>query len=182
MDIETVSSEATESQGADVEPSLRRETFITDGVPIVLGEFGTWTLPYALTQPSIDDLRDAIFDRYILKEQVIVGDISLAACRLLRVNYDISPEDAGLVLRSAVQADLAEAVWACLIGETSNHRTYSQWVRSSLYTAGLDPAKIPPRELGHVLRHLEMSGRVEPKQTFISSVEAKIIRGSLPGG
>lgn len=159
----------------DLTPDARGNPGIT-GTPVeIAGQ--TWLL--ADHVPAPEPVWDRLFDDNILSGQYDPEDTNSAAVRLLFVNYNLSPDEAAGLILEAPRPDLIHAVEVALFGPDQVHRTYSDWVLSSLFANGLDPRDVPPEQLRNVLFQLVATGRAVPAEVFISSAEYAVMRAAL---
>lgn len=142
------------------------------GVPVVLGDGRTWLLAWAGVARVLDAARDRMDDAARLRGQVEMSDVYDVAHLLLRANYELSGAEAAGLLLEAGRDALATAAMAALFGEPKPRRTFTKWMMSSLYAAGLDPERIPPEWIPHVLDQLVSTGRAVPVGDYIDSAVA----------
>jgi hypothetical protein len=156
---------STEIEVGAVHPQLRAlgdPSAAPSGVPVVLADGLTWHLAHGGVARVLDPYRDRMDDQARLKGQVNMGDVFEVAHVLLRGNYQLTLEEAVTLLAEADTKALTGAVMVALYGDPSPHRTYTMWMMSSLYAAGLDPEKVPAEWLPAVLDQLVMTKRAVP--------------------
>jgi hypothetical protein len=124
---------------------------------------------------------DRLYDSAQLTGHYPLMDVMSAAVRLLYQANDLTPDEAATVVAAADPADLVPAVDRALYGPERSHRTWGQWVESSLLANGLNPATIPPDKVWAVLDMLVMTGRTVPAGKFVSSAEAAAMRRGILG-
>ena len=128
-----------------------------------------WLLPYAQLAPALDSTRDRIYHAMMTTRQVCLRDIWNIARVLLHWNYRLTPEEASAIVQGFDQAELVDAiVLTTMCTRTHYEITYSQWLRSALHAAGLDPEKIPGECLGDVIQHLINTKRITPAEDMVS--------------
>ena len=133
---------------------------------------GEWLLARPGLSPDLDGLRDRLFDDMTLTGKVVSQDIYEAAFILLKLNYQVTSEQAGDVLMAAEKVALCQAVLAAFFGPVKLERNYSEWARASLRINGLDPLAVSARELPHILNLLTLTGRTAGASKYVESAEA----------
>lgn len=146
---------------------------IGDPIGVALEVGGrTWLLAHGGAAPILDPYRDRMDDQARLKGQVDMGDVFEVGRLMLASNYELTEPEVVEVLASADRQELVEAVMAALFGESAPRRTYTAWMISGLYAAGLDPEAIPARWIPQVLDRLVESKRLVPASEYIESAVA----------
>jgi len=141
---------------------------IPSGFPITSGAITsgsaaeTWLLSPGGIASVLDGFRDRMDDQCRLSDQVNMLDVFEAGLILLRGNYDLTTGEAVAIMQGADPKTLTAQVMAALFGSPRPHRTYTAWVMSSLYAAGLDPEKIPPEWIPQVMDQLVRTDRAVP--------------------
>lgn len=147
------------------------------GVPVELADGQTWILaspvyharPGSLTEPPVDEAVDRIFESTLLNGNVSVCDVLGVARALLKANYDLSDDEVARVLSVSPGGEcrtLAGAVQDALFGPDTASKTYTDWVRASLYANGLTEAAIPARDVVNTLAILAATNRTIPLSRF----------------
>jgi hypothetical protein len=142
-----------------------------EGVPIKVGG-ETWLLAFGGIAAALDPYRDRMDDQARLTERVSMSDVFEAAQIMLLGNYELSLTETVGLLAEADPKELLEAVMEAMFGGQGVHRTYTQWMLSSLYGAGLDPEKIPPAMIPIVLSSLVRLNRAVPVSKFTDAAIA----------
>jgi hypothetical protein len=142
------------------------------GIPVVLGDGNTWYLARGGVAKVLDPYRDRMDDKARIEGQVSMTDVYEAAQILLRGNYDLTLMETVELLVEADRAALTGAVMAALFGEPRPHKTFTMWMMSSLYGAGLDPEKVPAEWIPQVLEQLVMTGRAVPIDKYTDAAIA----------
>lgn len=165
-------AEATAEDVKDLTPDARVRRGAR-GVPVVLAGGAEWLIPYAVAARAMDEYRDELYDSMALSSQVETLDVKAAALTLIRVNYELTCEEAAALItgEGADVEGLVDAVVESLIGpeEGKTRRSYTMWVQAALLSNGLDPAKIPPDMVGEVLAMLVKTGRALPAEKFVDT-------------
>lgn len=143
------------------------------GMPVVI-DGRAWLLCDFV--PGLEPCWDRLFDDNFVGGFYAARDVDAAAIRILWHNYDITPREAAALIARAPREELVAAVEVALFGSDRVHKTYSDWARSALLSAGLDPAAVPHAQLRNVLDHLVASGRVIAAADFVTSALAARVR------
>jgi hypothetical protein len=167
---DVIEMEASEIDENILAPELRA-LGETTGVPILI-DGSTWLLAHGGCASILDVYRDRLDDHARLKDQVALADIFEAARVMLQANYDITVLEAVHLMASTDPKALTEAVMTAMFGGGSVHKTYSMWMMSSLYGAGLNPEIIPAEWIPAVLDQLVMTGRAVPISKFTDAAQA----------
>lgn len=153
--------------------SRARHSFVA-GTPLEI-DGQAWLLADVIPVAG-GDVWDRLYDQNCLTRRYEPGDLQLAAAKLLWANYHLTADEGvGLILAVPVR-DLVEPVELALFGPDKPLRTYSEWVRSSLICAGIDPRMVPPGDLRAVLEQLVATGRCLPQHQFVSAAVASVKR------
>lgn len=150
-----------------------------EGLPVtMLG--APWKLPEAYLMAALDRPRDRLYDNSTWDGKVDYADVMESAFVLLSAAYSLTAEETVALLRSADEDELTNAVLVVLFGLAEPHRTYTDWMRTALVSNGIDPATIPAALVPGVLRHLVVTGRAEPADTYVTVLVAAGRRARLP--
>ncbi len=181
----------TESSGAksELSESLRRRAGAI-GSPLRLADGQTWILATpsfradgrSLTSPPADRPLDRIFEHLALHGSVLLVDVWEAAIPLLRANYDLDDEEMADLLSVAPgeeSREFVDSILDHLFGTKPAGRSYSDWVRASLWANGLEKSEISAAALSGVLAVLLVTGRTIPASRFVDACRAACARSSL---
>jgi hypothetical protein len=167
---------ATSSKTHEPVESDRRKPG-ANGVPVALADGQTWLLASpvyragadSLTEPPLDSVIDRVFESTLVSGSVSVCDLWEAARALLRANYDLSDDEIAGLLGVSPGRDctaLADVVLEAVFGSDLRGKTYTDWVRASLFANGLSPAQIPARDIVNTLAILAATNRTVPLSKF----------------
>ena len=142
---------------------------LTDGRPWLLANPTFRPGERGLTRPQVDRPLERIFESVVLGERLSPVDVLEVARGLLKANYDVSDEEAAQLL-SFFQGEesraLAGRVLDALFGSDLAEKSYTSWVRASLFANGLNESEIPARDLVNVLAILIATDRTIPLSKF----------------
>jgi hypothetical protein len=150
------------------------------GVPLeVAGQ--TWLLAHGGLRLAMREGRDSLFDDWIYSSQVDVFDCRALAFRLLRINYDLAEAEGFDLVLSADPSALANAVVRAAIPLVAPRKTFTDWAEGALWANGVDPDKVPPHALPHVLAQLIATGRAISFDDYIDSAVGAAKRAAFLG-
>lgn len=155
------------------------------GLPVTLADGQLWILSCDDLRPSLDSVRNRIFDANVLNGSYDPDDqirIRIAAAHLVMMAHAIDMDTAVELIRLVPIETLIAPIEEIFWGDREGSRTYSVWARVSLRINGIDLDRLPPEEIYPTLNGLETTGKALPK-AFIASVEAahrRARRGSIP--
>jgi hypothetical protein len=149
------------------------------GTPVALADGREWALADRL--PYLGGVWDDLYDQNVLRGRYDGAKVKTAAYRLLRGNYDLTPDEAFGLLRDVEPAALVDAVERALFGPPPGRarQTWSDWVVASLLANGIDPDAVPAGRVEHVMDVLLATGRALPQERWISSQAAMIARRKM---
>lgn len=149
---------------------------MVSGTPVLLTDGREWLL--ADFAPDPGDVWDRLYDGNIVRGQYDASDLYVAAYRLLRANYHLTPEEAYRLL-AVDPANLVHPVEVALFGVDRPYRGFSEWVEVSLLANGLDPDRIPPSRRRAVVDYLVTTGKAIPAAEYLSSHQAAAKRKAI---
>jgi hypothetical protein len=145
--------------------------------------FGTdWIIADVGLAPQFEGMRDAAFDMLALRGSGDPALYRVVAMCAITSNYDLTPEEAALVLDHVTPDELCGVAAEALLPTQGFLRTYTAWILGGLIANGIDPEKVPRHLLPAVLRHLEQTGRIEAQDSFINSASEAKKRTTMFGG
>lgn len=144
---------------------------LPSGVPLEV-DGATWLLARGGVAKVLDPYRDRMDDQARLAQTVAMLDVFEVARVCLASNYRLSDPEIIHLLEGADREKLIEATMSALFGASSPHRTYTMWMISGLYAAGLDPETIPAEWIPEVLYQLVKARRILPISEYTDAAVA----------
>lgn len=160
-------------------PEQRCRNLEPQGVPVTLADGNSWVLAYGTLAPTLLRHIDEIYDKATLTDSVPMEHVLICAWQMLLANYNLSNEEAALLIYGSDHQKLADAVVASLFGEQPPRITYSTWALGAFFSNGLDPNDMPTWLIPTVLRELVATGRARPPEQCIDASVAKGRRADL---
>ena len=151
------------------DPSTRHHREHAPGPEIHAGPHVYHLHPAGLA-PLLDEVRDRVYDLWVLRSTIDLRDAQVVAFYALHTNYRLDDEEARAIVLAANPDELAQAAIECLFPQKAR-RTYTSWARSALLACGLKPEDIPAEDLPHVLAHLEGKDRILPASEYTEADE-----------
>lgn len=151
------------------EPEQRRRHENLDGTPVEING-QTWILADFI--PELGDAWNRLYDHNIVRGQYDPKDVQLGALRLLMANYHLTLDEAVALVLAVDPAELVQPVEVAIFGVDRPYRGYSEWVESSLYINGIDPASVPASKRRDVVAYLVTAGKAIPAEQYLSSYKA----------
>ncbi len=170
--------------GVTLDPEVRRKVEARhDGVPLILGDGQTWTLPFCRRSKVLADWRDEFAVKAYTGGRFDATTVQAAALILITTAYDLTLEEAAALICTAKPQELLDAVLdAVLLPADNDHatlRTYNDWLTGGLLANGLGQAKITDAQLPWVVKHLVDTGRMAPIEKFMTAAIAAGVRANL---
>jgi hypothetical protein len=136
------------------------------GIPCIMGDGNTWLIAECGLAEGVAIFREALYRNSVLTSTVQVVDAKAAAYYGLMVNYELTDEEAKLLLKVLDVQDLATSACQAIIPIEHPRRTFDDWAYGSLFANGIDPARVPPHYISHVLDILVRTNRTVPHHQF----------------
>lgn len=156
-------------------PPQRPRAARLDGESAMMADGQRWVLFPGYFLTSLDPIRDRLFDLWAAGRPFAVDDVATAAAALLSLNYELTLDEARLLVygtigRSETGSGFATAVLHSLVINFTQRWTYSEWQQTAFILAGVDASSVPVDKMPAMLAHLIAAGRVAPPEKYVGSL------------
>ncbi|MDX2038870.1 MAG: hypothetical protein SFX72_19650 [Isosphaeraceae bacterium] len=126
----------------------------------------------SLTDPDIDGPLDRLYDSIVIEQQASLIDVWEIARRLIEPNYDLEAPEIEQLLEVAEGPEcqsFVESILGVLFGRRDRERSYTEWIRASMMSNGIDVIQTSGDRLSEVMGVLVSTGRTIPAGKFIEA-------------
>jgi hypothetical protein len=171
-------------------PPRRPRDAVLLGESAILADGQSWQLYPGYFLVTLDEIRDRMFDQWVTGQPHSVRDVVEAGCVLLRLNYELGPDEARLLAyatvgREETASGFATAVLQSLIINYKQNWTYSEWQQTAFLLAGVDAATVPVAKMPAMLAHLIAARRIARPEDFVAvhlglAYRANLLKAAQP--
>ncbi len=131
-----------------------------------------WLLHHAGISPMLTEVRDRLYNRSLIAGKANLDDCRVVCFMALMANYHVTPEEARALIWRADPDEVVTQAFQVLFIPQYFRRNWTDWARASLIINGIDPDKVKPADVPHVLLLLIMTEKTIPAEEYTEAGEA----------